>query len=185
MRTISRLIYFIFGWRAEGEVPKDITKAVFIIAPHTSNWDFYIGRLYCWIRRIPIKLLIKKEAFNGPLGSLLKKAGGIPVDRSRATSKVVQIATMFREYDPMYLAITPEGTRKLNDRWKMGFYHIAMHAKVPILMSYIDYEKKVAGVSPPFYPTGDFEKDFKEIEDFYRGKKGKYPEKFNLNKVIS
>lgn len=180
MRTISRLIYFIFGWKAKGGVPKDVTKAIFLIAPHTSNWDFYIGRLYCWINRIPIKLLIKKEAFKGPLGSLLKKAGGIPVDRSRATSKVVQVANMFKEYDPMLLGITPEGTRKLTKHWKMGFYHIAIHAKVPLLLSYIDYEKKVAGVGPPFYPTGDIEKDLKEIEDFYRGIKGKHPEQFNL-----
>ena len=180
MRTISRLIYFIFGWKDEGGVPKDLTKAIFLIAPHTSNWDFYMGRLYCWIHRIPIRLLIKKEAFKWPLGGLLKKAGGIPVDRSRASSKVMQVANMFKEYDPMFLGITPEGTRKLNKKWKMGFYHIAVQANVPILLSYIDYEKKTAGVAPPFYPTGDVEKDLKEIEDFYRGRKGKYPEQFNL-----
>lgn len=181
MRLISRIIYFIFGWKAEGGVPEGVNKAVFLIAPHTSNWDFYIGRLYCWIKRIPINLLIKKEAFSGPLGGLLKKAGGIPVDRSRASSKVGQIVSMFEERDTMMLAITPEGTRKLNNKWKMGFYHIAMQAKVPILLSYIDYGRKVAGVGQPFYPTGDIEKDLKEIEDFYRGRKAKYPEKFNLN----
>ena len=62
----------------------------------------------------------------------------------------------------------------------MGFYHIAVEANIPILLSYIDYEKKIAGVGPPFYPTGDMEKDFKEIEDFYRGIKAKHPEQFNL-----
>ncbi len=181
MRIISKLIYLIFGWKAEGGVPSNITKAIFIIVPHTSNWDFYIGRLYCWIHRIPIKLLIKKEAFKWPLGGLLKKAGGIPVNRSKATSKVVQIGNMFKEYDPMLLGITPEGTRKLNKKWKMGFYHIAVQANVPILLSYIDYERKVAGVGPPFYPTGDIEKDMKEIEAFYKGVVAKYPEQFNLS----
>lgn len=181
MRTISRLIYFLWGWKDEGGVPEDLTKAIFLIAPHTSNLDFYIGRLYCWIHKIPIRLLIKKEAFTWPLGGLLKKAGGIPVDRSRASSKVVQVANMFKEYDPMFLGIAPEGTRKLNKRWKMGFYHIAVQANVPILFSYIDYGRKVAGVAEPFYPTGDVEKDFKVIEDFYRGIKGKHPELFNLS----
>ncbi|MBC8319642.1 MAG: 1-acyl-sn-glycerol-3-phosphate acyltransferase [Bacteroidetes bacterium] len=181
MKTLSKLIYFIFGWKAEGGIPKDITKAIFLIAPHTSNWDFYIGRLYCWINEIPINLLIKEEAFKWPYKKILKKAGGIPVNRSKATSKVVQVANMFKEYDTMFLGITPEGTRKLNNKWKMGFYHIAMGANVPILLSYIDYGKKVAGIGPPFYPTGDIEKDLEEIENFYRGKKAKHPEKFNLN----
>ena len=181
MKLLSKLVYLLFGWKAEGGVPKDITKAVFLIAPHTSNWDFYIGRLYCWIHRIPISLLIKQEAFRWPLGGLLKKAGGIPINRSRATSKVVQVAKMFREKDPMYLGIAPEGTRKLTKRWKMGFYHIAVEAKVPILLSYIDYKRKVSGVGPPFWPTGDIEKDIKEIEDFYRDKHAKHPEKFNLS----
>jgi len=181
MRTISRLIYFIIGWKYEGDVPKDITKAIFLLAPHTSNIDFYVGRLYCWIKGIPIKLLIKKEAFKGPMGWLLKKAGGIPVDRSRATSKVIQVANMFDEYDPMLLGIAPEGTRKLAKKWKMGFYHIAVQANVPILLSYFDYKRKVAGVGPPFYPTGDAEKDMKVIEDFYRDITAKYPEQFNLS----
>lgn len=181
MRLLSKLVYALFGWKAKGRVPEGITQAVFIIAPHTSNWDFYIGRLYCWIHKIPINLLIKKEAFKWPLGGLLKKSGGIPVDRSRATSKVVQISKMFKERDPMFLAITPEGTRKLSTKWKMGFYHIAVEAKVPILLSYIDYKKKIAGVGPPFWPTGDVERDFKEIEDFYRGIHAKYPDQFNLS----
>jgi len=64
----------------------------------------------------------------------------------------------------------------------MGFYHIAVHANVPILMAYIDYKKKVAGVSEPFYPTGDVEKDMKVFEDFYRDKTAKHPKQFNLSK---
>lgn len=181
MRQISRFIYFIFGWKAEGGVPEGLEKAVFIIAPHTSNWDFYIGKFYTWIKRIPAKVLVKKEAFKWPLGGLLKSAGGIPIDRSKANSKVVQIVRMFKEKDQFFLAITPEGKRKRSDRWKMGFYHIAMEAKVPILLCYIDYKDKVAGVGPPFWPTGDIEKDMKEIEDFYRGRHAKYPEYFNLS----
>ncbi len=181
MRNISRFIYFITGWKAVGYVPKEITKAVFLVAPHTSTLDFYIGRLYCWINRLPMKVMVKKEAFTGPLGSLLKKVGGMPIDRSKTSNKVNQIVRMFNENDNMLLTIAPEGTRKLNPNWKMGFYYIALQAKVPILLSFIDYEKKTAGIGPPFYPSGDVEKDFKEIEDFYRDKRAKHPERFNLS----
>jgi hypothetical protein len=69
----------------------------------------------------------------------------------------------------------------LNPKWKKGFYYIALKAKVPIAFGILDYEKKEGGIGKIFYPTGDFEKDFKIVEDFYRGRKGKYPEKFNLS----
>jgi len=181
MRLLSKFILKATGWKTVGGIPPELTKAVFVIAPHTSNMDFFIGRLYCFQHRIPIKIMIKKESFKGPLGGLLKKAGGVPIDRSISKSLVDQVVQLFNENDTFFFAITPEGTRKRSDKWKTGFYyHIAVKAKVPILLSYIDYEKKEAGIGRIFYPTGDFEKDFKEIEDFYRGRKGKYPEKFNL-----
>ncbi len=180
MRLLSKFIFKITGWKTVGGIPPELTKAVFIIAPHTSNLDFFIGRLYCFIKRIPIKVMIKKESFAGPFGGLLKKAGGVPIDRSLSTSLVYQIVQLFKEYDPFFFAITPEGTRKRVEKWKSGFYHIAVKANVPILLSYIDYEKKEAGIGRVFYPTGDFEKDFKEIEGFYRGRKGRHPENFNL-----
>lgn len=180
MKTISKLIYKLAGWKATGGVPEGLTKAVFIIAPHTSNLDFYIGRFYCWIKDIPINVVIKKEAFFWPFGTLLKKVGGVPIDRSKSLNSVDQVVELFKVTDPMFFALTPEGTRKLANKWKRGFYFIALKAKVPILLSYIDYGKKEAGVGPPFYPTGDFEKDMIEIEAFYRGIKAKFPENFNL-----
>jgi len=180
MRLLSKFILKIAGWKIIGDIPPEVTKALFIIAPHTSNLDFFIGRLYCFAKRIPIKVMIKKESFIWPIGGLLKKAGGMPIDRSVSTSLVDQIVQMFKEHDPFFFAITPEGTRKRSDKWKSGFYHIAHKANVPLLLSTIDYEKKEAGIGRVFYVTGDFEKDFKEIEDFYRGRKARHPENFNL-----
>ena len=180
MKAISKFIYKIAGWKAKGGIPKDLNKAVLIIAPHTSNLDFYVGRFYCWIKDIPINVVIKKEAFFWPFGALLKKVGGVPIDRKKTTNKVDQVVDLFKTTDPMFFALTPEGTRKRAEKWKRGFYFIAEKANVPILLCYIDYEKKEAGIGPPFYPTGDFDKDFKKIEDFYRGIKGKHPENFNL-----
>jgi 1-acyl-sn-glycerol-3-phosphate acyltransferase len=168
------------GWKLVGGPPEGITKAVFITAPHTSFYDFFIGRLYCWARRIPAKIFIKKEAFKWYYGWLLKYVGGIPIDRSKAGNKVEQVAEMMKNHDPIFLAITPEGTRKRVEHWKKGFYYIAQKAEVPIIFSFLDYGKKEVGIGPMLDVTGDFEKDFKKIEDFYRGMKGKFPEKFNL-----
>ena len=125
MKTISKLIYKLTGWKATGGVPEGITKAVFIIAPHTSNLDFYIGRMYCWMKDIPIKVVMKKEAFFWPFGSLLKKVGGVPIDRSKRANKVDQIVELFKVTDPMFFALTPEGTRKRVNKWKRGFYFMS------------------------------------------------------------
>ena len=161
-------------------MPEGINKAVFIIAPHTSNWDFFYGRLYAWINNFPIHLLIKKEAFFWPTGGLLRKTGGIPVDRSKKGNTVGHVAELFDQYETLYLGITPEGSRQRRDEWKRGFYFIALQAKVPIVFSYIDFGKKEAGIGPVFHPTGDYQKDLIEIQAYYKGITAKYPDQFNL-----
>lgn len=180
MAGISRFLLKLFGWTSVGYPPKGITKAVFITAPHTSFWDFFIGRLYCWERGIPAKIFIKKEAFKWYYGWLLKYVGGIPIDRSKAGNRVEQAADMIRNGENIFLAITPEGTRKRVEVWKRGFYYIAQRAEVPIILSYLDYGKKEVGIGPILNVTGDISKDFKTIEDYYRGMQGKYPEMFSL-----
>lgn len=180
MQFLSELILKLMGWKLIGGPPEGITKAVFITAPHTSFHDFFIGRMYCWSRKIPAKVFIKKEAFKWYYGWLLKYVGGIPIDRSKPGNRVEQAAAMITEHDPIYLAITPEGTRKRVDNWKKGFYYIALKADVPIVFSYLDYGKKEVGIGPILDVTGDFETDFKKIEDYYRGMIGKHPELFNL-----
>lgn len=56
-----------------------------------------------------------------PLGLIFKAIGGIPVDRSRNTSLVDQMANRFAGSKLFHLAITPEGTRKFNPNWKKVF----------------------------------------------------------------
>jgi len=168
------------GWKLIGYPPEGITRAVFIAAPHTSFYDFFLGRLYCWSRSIPIKIFIKQEAFKWYYGWLLKAVGGIPIDRSQPGNRVEISARMIREHNPIFLAITPEGTRKRVEVWKRGFYYIAQKADVPIILSFIDYGKKEVGIGPVLEVTGDLQQDFKTIENFYRGMKGKHPEMFNL-----
>lgn len=180
MRLLSIFLLRLMGWKIVGGPPEGVTKAVFITAPHTSFVDFYIGRLYCWSKRIPIKVFIKKEAFNWYSGWLLKAVGGIPIDRSQPGNRVDISARMIRERDHIFLTITPEGTRKRVEVWKRGFYYIAQKADVPIILSFLDYGKKEVGIGPVLNVTGDIQKDFKTIEDFYRGMQGKHPEMFNL-----
>ena len=181
-KFISAIVLKIIGWKIVGEIPDNVKKAVVISAPHTSNLDFVVGRLGLWYRKYPVYFLIKKEAFKPAiLGWILRKAGGIPVDRGRSSGAVLKVAKELHRRDRVYLIVTPEGTRGLVKNWKKGFYHIAMEAGIPIVLGFVDYPRKEAGFGPVFYPTGDYEKDLKEIQKFYFDKGAKHPENFNLS----
>ena len=154
-----------------------------IAAPHTSNWDFFYARAAFFIMGIPVKTTIKKEAMFFPLNLVLRFFGVIPIDRNkkadgltRKNSLVDAMVQLFEERERLVILITPEGTRKYVARWKTGFYHVAKGAEVPIILGYLDYEKKHAGIGPIIYPGNDLDEDLENILEFYRSVKGRYPE---------
>ena len=181
MRALSRLILKLMGWNIYTRVSIDYPKSVFIMAPHTSNMDFFVGRLAFFMYGIHPKILIKKEAFTPLVGPLLRWLGGVPVDRGYSQKTVKKVTEEFEKHREFHLLITPEGTRQRVGRWKRGFYFIALQAKVPIYLGFLDYHRKEGGVGKMIIPSGDFEADFKIIEDFYRDKHARHPEKFNLS----
>ncbi len=182
MHFLAKLILKILGWKIDNSFPRGIDKSVIIMAPHTSNYDFIIGWLSLCYLKVKPSLIIKKEAFGFPAGIFLKAMGGIPVDRQNSANTLKSINKLYKEKDSMHLVVTPEGTRKLTNNWKKGFYFIAKKTDVPIILGYLDYKKKTGGVGPVINPSGDFEKDFECIANFYKDKTARHPEKFNLSK---
>jgi len=180
MKKISLWIFKIVGWKAIVTV-EEPSKSVICVAPHTSNWDFVIGKLYYWSLGRKSGFLMKKSWFFFPVGNLLRSMNGIPVDRSKNTSVTDQVAQEFSKHDHFHVAITPEGTRSLVKKWKMGFYYIAVKANVPIQLAYIDYKKKEMGITEIIYPTSDEKVDLEKILAFYKGVTAKHPEKFNIS----
>ncbi|NDP20581.1 MAG: acyltransferase [Paludibacter sp.] len=174
----------MLGWKTIITVPEP-PKSIICIAPHTSNWDFLIGKLYYSALGRKSSFLMKKSWFFFPLGYLLRATGGIPVDRSKRTSVTDQMAEEFNQHDKLHLAITPEGTRKLVKKWKMGFYHIAVKANIPIQLAYFDYVKKEMGIKEVFYPTGNEQEDLEKIQTYYKDVNARFPERFNLSKENS
>ncbi|XWN34753.1 MAG: 1-acyl-sn-glycerol-3-phosphate acyltransferase [Roseivirga sp.] len=181
LRWLSRQLLRALGWQLVGEFPPDLKKAVLIIAPHTSNWDAFYGLQYCLVKQTPIKFAIKKEALFFPLGPILKWMGAVPIDRKRKKEATQQgsmlegMTALFQQQESLILIIAPEGTRRRVTRWRRGFYQIALQAKVPLILGYIDYAKKQMGPGPVFHPTGDIDKDMVQIKAFYKDKIGKYP----------
>ena len=170
------------GWTIEvtEEHPK---KFIICLAPHTSNWDFFYGQLYNKAIGLNSNFMMKKEWFCWPLGSLFKKMGGIPVYRQKHTSMTDSIAESAKAADSFRLCITPEGTRSRVEEWKKGFYFIALKAGIPILLYGLDYEKKVIRCTKTIIPSGDLEKDMREIKLYFKDFKGKNPENFTIGNV--
>ncbi len=181
-KLLSKFILTIAGWKVVGEYPYHLRKSIVIMAPHTSMWDFVLGRLGFSVLNVPVKFLIKKEMFTFPIAGLLKAMGGIPVDRGKRNNMVDYVSDLFDKYDDLVVVITPEGTRKYQDHWKKGFWFIAQKAKLPVVLGFLDYKKKEGGVGGLILtPTDDFNADFEIIQDFYRKKSARHPEKFNLS----
>jgi 1-acyl-sn-glycerol-3-phosphate acyltransferase len=151
-------------------------KGVIIFAPHTSNWDFIIGRMVLRFLNTSPKLLVKGSLFFPPLGWILKAVGAIPVDRSQKNNLTQYAKHLFDNNDSIHIIFTPEGTRSKNNNWKKGFYYTALNANVPIYIAYADYSKKEAGLLEKFSTTGDIEKDINYIKSQFYNIKGKYPE---------
>ena len=177
-KAISKALLRLAGWKLGPTAGVETPKCVICVAPHTSNWDFIIGKLFYTAIGCDANFLIKKEWFFFPFNLLFNALGGVPIDRSQRTSVTDQMIARFNTQSRMQLAITPEGTRKRAEYWKKGFYYIALGAKVPILVAYIDYKKKEAGMKALFQPTGDVEKDLATIQAMYKGVTACYPEQF-------
>lgn len=181
-KLYSFIYHRLLGWKINVTVP-NYDKCVICAAPHTSNWDLFIGKLFYGAIGRKTSFMMKKDWFFFPLGPIFKAVGGIPVDRNRNTSLVDQMAQRFATSKQFHLAITPEGTRKANPNWKKGFYFIAQKAQVPIVLIGIDYPSKTITATKAVTPTGDFEKDMKEIKLYFKDFRGKIPENFSIGTI--
>lgn len=182
MKTLARFVFWITGWKLNVGWPEGLRKAVLIAIPHTSNWDLLYARAAFYLMDIPVKFTIKKEVMVGPLGWLIKSLGGIAIDRKRIPGGRKQTYTeamvnMLKEAEELVIMVTPEGTRSHAPKWKTGFYHIALGANVPIVIGYLDYKKKEAGIGPVIQPDGNLQGQIEEMMDFGRTITPKYPEK--------
>ncbi len=171
------------GWKINEHIPKHVAKCVVIAAPHTSNWDFVYTLAVCKMVGIKMRYLIKKELFFWPLSIFFTATGGISVERKQKQNMVDTYVDIFNAADEMILLIPAEGTRARVEKWKSGFYHIAIKANIPVMMGYLDYKKKEAGFGEALYMTDSVENDLSIIKAFYKDKVGKHPQDFNIDAI--
>jgi 1-acyl-sn-glycerol-3-phosphate acyltransferase len=182
LRAFSVVYLKLAGWKVLGALPADAQRSVFIAAPHTSNWDLPYTLMVAFVLRLNIYWMGKSSIFSFPFGPLMRWLGGISVDRAKSNNLVAASAEAIKQAQgALQLIVPPEGTRSKTRYWKTGFYHIAVAAQVPIVMAYMDYERKVSGLGPMFVPTGDLEADMLRIKAFYAPFKGKNAAQFEAD----
>ena len=174
LRGFSIAFLKLTGWKIEGSLPPDGQKSVLIAAPHTSNWDLPYTLMVAFVLRLNIYWMGKEQIFKPPFRGLMMWLGGIPVKRESANNLVAASVQAIQAAEgPLQLVVPPEGTRSKVRYWKTGFYYIATGAGVPIVLAYMDYERKLSGLGPVFHPSGDLEADMARIQDFYAPFKGR------------
>jgi 1-acyl-sn-glycerol-3-phosphate acyltransferase len=178
-RLVRKFLVWFYrhnGWTATGEVPAE-RRFVLVAAPHTSNWDFlYFIGLTEDLGIMP-HFMAKKSLFRWPMRKFMFDMGGVSVDRGSKQNYVEQMIEEFGKRKEFMLTIAPEGTRGSGKAWKTGFYHIAMGAKVPIVLGMMDYSRKTGGLGPAIWPTGDYAADMEKVKAQYADVIPKHPER--------
>ena len=175
MKKLSRRILGLLGWTLV-DTPERPPRAVLIAYPHTSNWDAFYALLLKLGLDLDAHWVGKDALFRWPFGGLLRRLGGVPVNRRQRNGFVEQMAAEFTSRESFMLVMAPEGTRSLTAGWKTGFYRIALAAQVPIGLAFVDYEKRQAGILAYLTLSGDPQQDIAAIAAHYRDRPGKHPD---------
>ncbi|WP_320053214.1 1-acyl-sn-glycerol-3-phosphate acyltransferase [uncultured Acetobacteroides sp.] len=180
MTTVSGLILTkILGWNIKGEYP-NIEKSIVIFAPHTSYYDSVYGKLFINEAGVNHKFLSKKELFFFPLNILMKWYGSIPVRGVKGENAIYLVAKMLEEKESLHIIMSPEGHLARTDKWNKGFCYMALKAKVPIVVGYLDYQKKEIGVKGVINNFESVDTVMDQVNMMYKDVAAKYPENFSL-----
>ena len=168
------------GWRVvfEGLPAK---QGVVIGYPHTSNWDFITVMPAKWAIGLPVQFFAKDSLFRIPVfGRWLRAIGGVPIDRSSPKGVVGEMVSQLQAHkargDVLWLGLSPEGTRKLTDGWRSGFYQLALGADVPLGMLCIDYGRKEIRLVDFMRLSGDVAADYARFAQAFDGVRGYHPQ---------
>ena len=175
-RAIARVYWRFSSWTHVHERPAVHGSRIVIGAPHTSNWDFVLMLAIAWSHGISPRFLGKHQLFRGPAGWIMRRLGGIPVDRRDPSRIVDEVIALVESGEEIQLVVTPEGTRGSGTHWRSGFHRIAVATGLPVTLGYPDVTTMTAGLGPTIHLTGDVKQDMDRIRAFYADKAGVRPE---------
>ena len=166
-KWLGRVLLRLCRWRIEGDMCR-APKFIFVMAPHTSWWDFTTNLGVMLATGLHASWFIANKYTKGNLGKVLAWLGAVPVERSSRSDMVTQMAAEFQARDKFVLAIFPEGTRKRVEKWKSGFWYIAKQAGVPVQLVAVDYAKRATVFGPVVELSDDMNKDIALMRAYFK-----------------
>ncbi len=171
MKLAGKLVLALTGYSytVDADVLND-PKQVLVGFPHTSLIDGVVAMAVFAAHGLPFHILVKQELFVPPLSWLLNALGCIPVDRGAASNVVGMMVQQFNSQPKYALAVAPEATRSSNGETrpiKLGFWHIAKAANVPIVLMSLDKSSKQGRIFAKVMPTDDMAADLLQIQALY------------------
>ena len=180
MKTLSGKILKMLDWKIKGEFP-DVKKSIIIFAPHTSYLDAFFGKLYLNEIGVKHKFISKKELFVFPGTYIMTKFGSIPIDTENGRTVILSVADQLKKSEELHVVLSPEGQLAKTTKWKKGFYYMAQRANIPIVLGYLDFKKKEAGIKGVIYDTKNINSVMQQINLVYKDIQAKYPKDFELD----
>lgn len=175
-KWLGRVLMRTMHWHIEG-VPCQNNKVLFVMAPHTSSWDFFTNFGVYLALGLDGSWFIADNYARGIVGRFLKFFGAVKIDRRQNNDVVTQIVNEIRQRDKFILALFPEGTRKPVAKWKTGFWHIAKQANMPVQLIAVDFSKRATVFGPVMELSAEIENDLKTMQEYFRPVMAKYPER--------
>lgn len=175
-RAIARETLRRMGWKVLGDLPAT-GRYIVCAAPHTSNWDFFFFLMIEWYFGVQLRFMAKHTLFRPPGGWILRRMGGIPVNRAAQHDFVSHVAHEFSTHTDLAIVVPAEGTRARADYWKSGFYFMAKSAGVPIVLATLDFAKKEICFVERLTPGDSIRDDMERVREVYEGVQGKHPER--------
>ena len=175
LQKIGKFFLTITGWKFKGDIPRS-DRIILVAGPHTSNWDFLLALAFIFGLNLNVFLVGKHTLFKNGFSKIMRKLGGIPVDRASPELLMNEVSNIVKKQQGVIIAISPEGTRKKVERLKSGFLRIAKTTNSQILLAGIDFESKLIHLGKLFQPSGNTESDLLNVHNYFRQFKGKRPE---------
>lgn len=178
-KILAKTILFICGWKIVITNQSILTKKKYILiaAPHTSAWDFVVGKLVYLALGLPCYFFIKDAYFKGFKERFMRYLGGIPI-KQEVAKEAIKIKERMAKEEEIRIILTPEGTRKETNKWFTGFHWIAKKANVPVFIGVLDFGEKTCSLGEEFNTSNDVEEDMKQLLTIYNKSQAKYPDKF-------
>ena len=97
-KLIASFALRMAGWKIklEGDL-ENLDRCILVVAPHTSNWEFVLGILAYWKLGKPLKLIIKDTHTKAWYGWLIRKLGGIGINRSQRNNLVDFVTNLYKK----------------------------------------------------------------------------------------